>query len=117
MSAAGTQDPANVVRVHSREELGVDPFELPSPIFAGISSLIAFSAGALVPLLPYLAGLSVLGIALAVAAVALLTGGMFVGRLTGRPMLRSGLRQFALGAVAVAVTFAVGSLIGGGHVG
>jgi VIT1/CCC1 family predicted Fe2+/Mn2+ transporter len=37
---------------------------------------------------------------------------MTVGRLTGRPVLRSGLRQLALGAVAVAVTFAVGSLIG-----
>jgi VIT1/CCC1 family predicted Fe2+/Mn2+ transporter len=39
---------------------------------------------------------------------------MLVGRLTGRPVLRSGLRQLMLGAVAVAVTFAVGSLIGGG---
>jgi VIT1/CCC1 family predicted Fe2+/Mn2+ transporter len=102
--------------VHTREELGVDPFELPSPIFAGLSSLIAFSAGALIPLLPYLVGLSVLGASLVLAAVALLTGGMVVGRLTGRPLVRSGLRQLALGGVAVAVTFAVGSLIGGGHV-
>ena len=37
---------------------------------------------------------------------------MAVGRLTGRLVLRSGLRQLALGAVAVAVTFAVGGLIG-----
>ena len=79
-------------------------------------SLVAFSAGALIPLLPYLAGLSVLSAALGVAAVALLAGGMVVGRITGRPMLRSGLRQLALGGVAVAVTFAVGYLIGGGHV-
>jgi VIT1/CCC1 family predicted Fe2+/Mn2+ transporter len=35
-----------------------------------------------------------------------------VGRLTGRPSLRSGLRQLVLGGVAVGVTFAVGSLIG-----
>ena len=100
--------------MHTREELGVDPFELPSAVVAGVSSLIAFSAGALIPLLPYLAGLSVLSAALGLAAVALLTGGMVVGRLTGRPMLRSGLRQLALGGVAVAVTFTVGSLIGGG---
>jgi VIT1/CCC1 family predicted Fe2+/Mn2+ transporter len=45
--------------------------------------------------------------------VALLAGGMVVGRITGRPVLRSGLRQLALGGVAVGVTFAVGSLIGG----
>ena len=78
---------------------------------------IAFSTGALLPLLPYLAGLSNLAAALAVAAVALLTLGGVVGRLTGRSVLRSGLRQLFLGGIAVAVTFGVGSLIGGGHVG
>ncbi len=112
MAAAVSRDPDTALRVHTREELGVDPFELPSPVLAGISSLTAFSVGALIPLLPYLAGLQVLGAALGVAAVALLAGGMAVGRLTGRPLLRSGLRQLALGGVAVAVTFAVGSLIG-----
>jgi len=116
MAAAVSQDPDTALRVHTREELGVDPFELPSALFAGVSSLVAFSAGALIPLLPYLAGLSVLAVALGVAAVALLTGGMVVGRLTGRPLLQSGLRQLVLGGVAVAVTFSVGSLIGGGHV-
>ena len=49
---------------------------------------------------------------LGVAAVALAGGGMAVGKLTGRPVLRSGLRQLALGAVAIAVTFGVGTLIG-----
>ena len=87
--------------MHTREELGVDPFELPSALVAGFSSLIAFSAGALIPLLPYLAGLPALAAALGVAAVALLTGGMVVGWLTGRPLLASGLRQLALGALAV----------------
>ncbi len=116
MAAAVSQDPDTALRVHTREELGVDPFELPSPVFAGVSSLVAFSAGALIPLLPYLAGLSVLGAALGIAAVALLAGGMVVGKLTGRPILRSGLRQLALGGVAVAVTFAVGSLITSGPV-
>ena len=113
MAAAVQRDPDTALRVHTREELGIDPFELPSPVAAGISSLIAFSAGALIPLLPYLAGLSVLGASLAVTAAALLAGGMVVGRLTGRPLLRSGLRQLALGGVAIGVTFAVGSLIGG----
>jgi VIT1/CCC1 family predicted Fe2+/Mn2+ transporter len=116
MAAAVSQDPDTALRVHTREELGVDPFELPSPVLAGISSLIAFSTGALIPLLPYLAGLNVLAAALGIAGVALLTLGMAVGKLTGRPVVRSGLRQLALGGVAVAVTFAVGSLIGSGHV-
>ena len=112
MAAAVSRDPDTALRVHTREELGVDPFELPSAVLAAVSSLIAFSLGALVPLLPYLFGLPVLAATLGVAAVALGAGGMVVGRLTGRPMLRSGLRQLALGAVVVAVTFGVGSLIG-----
>jgi VIT1/CCC1 family predicted Fe2+/Mn2+ transporter len=112
MAAAVSADPDTALRVHAREELGVDPAELPSPVLAGASSLAAFSTGALIPLLPYLAGLHVLAAALGLAAVALLAGGMTVGRLTGRPAVRSGLRQLALGGVAVAVTFGVGSLIG-----
>ena len=113
MAAAVSRDPDTALRVHTREELGVDPFELPSPVVAGLSSLIAFSAGALIPLLPYLAGLNILAASLGITAVALLAGGMVVGRLTGRPALHSGLRQLALGGLAVAVTYLVGSLIGG----
>ena len=113
MAAAVSRDPDTALRVHTRQELGVDPFELPSVMTAGVLSLVAFSLGALIPLLPYLFGLPVLGATLAISAVALAGGGVAVGRLTGRPLLRSGLRQLALGVIAVAVTFAVGSLIGG----
>jgi VIT1/CCC1 family predicted Fe2+/Mn2+ transporter len=110
--AAVSQDPGSALRLHTREELGVDPHELPSPLLAGAASLLAFSFGALLPLLPYLLGLPALAATLAITAVALVTGGAAVGRLTGRPVLGSGLRQLALGGLAIAVTFAVGSLIG-----
>ena len=92
----------------------MDPQELPSPLLAGVSSLFAFSAGAVVPLLPYLFGASSLALTLALTAVALTVGGMAVGRRTGRPVLRSGLRQLAFGALAIAVTYLVGHLIGSG---
>jgi hypothetical protein len=45
MAEAVSRDPDTALRVHTREELGVDPFELPSALVAGVSSLIAFSAG------------------------------------------------------------------------
>jgi vacuolar iron transporter family protein len=112
MAAAVSKDPGTALRVHTREELGVDPNDLPSPLLAGVASLLAFSFGALVPLLPYLVGVPVLTATLAVTAVALVTGGMIVGQLTGRPLLWSGLRQLLLGGLAIAVTFGVGSLIG-----
>jgi VIT1/CCC1 family predicted Fe2+/Mn2+ transporter len=112
MAAAVSADPGTALRIHTREELGVDPDELPSPILAGVASLLAFSCGALIPLFPYLVGASVLWVSLALTAVTLTGGGMAVGRLTGRPLIQAGLRQLALGGLAIAVTFLVGHLIG-----
>ena len=52
-------DPEVALDVHVREELGIDPDDLGgSPIWASISSLIAFAAGAIVPLIPYIVGMS-----------------------------------------------------------
>ena len=113
MAAAVSADPDTALRIHTREELGVDPSDLPSPLLAGVASLLAFSVGALVPLLPWLIGVPVLAATLALTAVALVAGGMVVGRLTGRPVVRSGVRQLVLGGLAIAVTFGVGHLIGG----
>jgi vacuolar iron transporter family protein len=112
MAEAVSADPETALRFHTREELGVDAEELPSPVLAGAASLIAFSVGAVLPLLPYLVGVPVLWVALVVTAVALIVGGMAVGRLTGRPLLISGVRQLVLGGVAVVVTYGIGRLIG-----
>ena len=112
MAAAVSADPDTALRFHTREELGVDHEDLPSPLVAGAASLAAFSLGALLPLLPYLVGVPLLEVAMAITAVALVVGGMVVGRLTGRPLVRSGLRQLGLGGVAVLVTYALGRFIG-----
>ena len=113
MAAAVSADPERALRVHTREELGVDHHDLPSPWLAGVASFAAFSVGALLPLLPYLLGAPTLVATLLITAVALTVGGMLVGRLTGRPLLHSGIRQLALGAAAVAITYVLGHLIGG----
>ena len=113
MAAAVSADPDAALRFHTREELGVDHTDLPSAIIAGAASFAAFSVGALLPLLPYLLGVALLEVAMVVTAVALVVGGMVVGRLTGRPLLRSGLRQLGLGGAAVLVTYGIGRLIGG----
>src|ERR1700761_3546686 len=112
MAAAVSADPDTALQVHTRQELGVDPEDLPSPLLAGVSSLFAFSAGALVPLLPYLFGATVLWVTLVLTGAARPLGGMVVAPLTGRPVLMSGLRQLAFGALAIAVTYFVGHLIG-----
>jgi VIT1/CCC1 family predicted Fe2+/Mn2+ transporter len=112
MAAAVSADPERALALHTRQELGLDAEELPSPILAGAASLVAFSIGAILPLLPYLLGFASLVASLGIAALALIVGGAVVGRLTGRPLVHSGVRQLLLGAVAVAVTFVVGKLIG-----
>jgi vacuolar iron transporter family protein len=105
-------DPEQAWRIHVREELGVDPDDLPSAWLAAGSSFAAFAVGALLPLLPYLLGASALVWSLLVAAAGLLSTGALVSRFTGRPAWLSGLRQLALGALAAAVTFGVGHLVG-----
>ena len=39
MAAAASGDPGTALRIHTREELGVDPDELPSPVLAGVAFL------------------------------------------------------------------------------
>jgi vacuolar iron transporter family protein len=103
--------PEEALRAHVREELGVDPQELPSPVTAAGASLVTFAVGALIPLLPYLAGFGSLRAALIFAAVAAFAGGGMVSRITNRPFLRGALRQLALAAAATGVTYAIGTLV------
>jgi VIT1/CCC1 family predicted Fe2+/Mn2+ transporter len=113
VAAQISADPEHALSVHVREELGVDPHDLPSPYIAAGASLASFSVGALIPLIPYLAGASALWLALALAALAAIIGGGVVARLTNRPFIRGAARQLFLGALAAAVTYGIGHLVGG----
>lgn len=107
-----TAQPEVAWRVHVREELGVDPDDLPSPWTAAGSSFAAFAVGALVPLLPFIAGASDLLPALALSALALLLTGGIIARLTATSPWYGGGRQLLLGGMSAAVTFGVGLLVG-----
>jgi VIT1/CCC1 family predicted Fe2+/Mn2+ transporter len=107
-----SRDPEVALEVHTREELGVDPAGLPSPVLAAGSSFASFAGGAFVPLLPYLAGAHTFWISAALAAIALFVVGVIVSRFTLRSPAYSGLRQLALGALAAAATYGVGALVG-----
>ncbi|GAA3019446.1 VIT1/CCC1 transporter family protein [Kitasatospora albolonga] len=106
-------DPEQALEVHAREELGVDPTDLPSPMVAAVSSFLCFAAGALLPLLPYLLGATSLAPALVLSLIGLFLCGAVVARVTARTWWFSGLRQLVLGGAAAAVTFGLGALIGG----
>lgn len=107
-------DPEQAWRVHAREELGIDPDDLPSPWTAAGSSFVAFSLGAAVPVLPYLLGASSLALAVSLALLALFVSGALVSRFTTRGVLYSGARQLVLGGTAAAATYAIGTAVGAG---
>ncbi len=68
MAAQIHQDPEQAVRVHAREEFGVDVDDLASPMLAAVSSFFAFALGAIIPLLPYLLGVESPWLAIATVA-------------------------------------------------
>jgi vacuolar iron transporter family protein len=112
VAEAVRRNPEEALRMHVREELGVDPDEQPSPWAAAVSSFLCFSVGALVPLLTYLLGFTSLWLALGVGGVGLFVAGAVVARFTNRPWWTSGLRQLLLGAAAAGATYLVGAFIG-----
>ncbi len=107
-----TDDPEIAWRVHVREELGVDPDDLPSPWLAAGSSFVAFAVGALIPLLPFVLGASNLAFSLVLSVLALGTAGAVVARMTSRPPWFGASRQLMFGAVAAAVTYGIGLIVG-----
>ena len=107
-----SRDPEEALEVHAREELGVTPGELPSPLLAAVSSFLSFALGAALPVLPYLFGTGALWPAMVVAGVGLFGAGALASRVTARPWWFGGLRQLAFGAAAAGITYAVGALIG-----
>jgi vacuolar iron transporter family protein len=106
-------DEDRAVTTHVREELGIDPEDMPSPRTAAAASFAAFTVGALLPLSPFLLGVPNLKLALIVAAVAAIAGGAAVAKLTDRSMLLGGLRQFTAAFLATGMAFAAGHVIGG----
>ncbi|MFN8170336.1 MAG: VIT1/CCC1 transporter family protein [Candidatus Nanopelagicales bacterium] len=112
-------NPDSALDTLAREELGLDPDALGSPVGAATSSFVAFAVGASVPVVPYLffrapdaSTMAPFAIAVIAAVVALLVVGGLVGRLSGRGVVFSAVRQLAWGAGAALVTYAVGRLVG-----
>lgn len=110
------RDPELALETHAREELGIDPNELGSPVGAAVSSFVSFACGALVPLIPWLitGGGLALGLSIVLSALAAVAVGIALARFTGRSAVRSGLRQLTVAAGAAAVTYVVGALVGVG---
>lgn len=107
-------DPAAALDTLAREELGVNPADLGSPIGAATSSFAAFAVGGILPLLPWLLGSGALALplTLALACAALFGVGAVLSLFSGRSAAWGGLRMLSIGAGAGAATYGIGWLFG-----
>jgi vacuolar iron transporter family protein len=114
MAAEMMADPDRALEAHAREELGIDPGSLGSPVGAAVGSFGAFAAGALVPLLPWFVADGTVAViaSIVLAALGAISLGLALARFTGRSRWFSAGRQLLIASIAAAVTFVVGNLVG-----
>jgi VIT1/CCC1 family predicted Fe2+/Mn2+ transporter len=104
----------DALAAHAEVELGIDPEDLTNPWHAAWASMAAFTVGSLLPLLVITfspASIRTWVTVLAVAAALALTG-WASARLGKSPAGRAVLRNVGGGLIAMAVTYAIGALVG-----
>jgi VIT1/CCC1 family predicted Fe2+/Mn2+ transporter len=103
---------------HLDLELGIDPTELADPWAAAASSAVAFTLGALVPILAILLPPERwrIGVTMVAVLAGLALTGEISARVSGAPRRQAILRLLIGGGLAMAVTYGVGELLGA-HVG
>ncbi|MGW5636507.1 VIT1/CCC1 transporter family protein [Streptomyces sp. NPDC003832] len=104
----------DALRAHARVELGIDPDRLTNPWHAAWASFLAFTAGALLPLLAIVLPPASARLPVTVCSVlaALALTGFSSARLGSAAPGRAVVRNVAGGALAMGVTYAVGTLLG-----
>jgi VIT1/CCC1 family predicted Fe2+/Mn2+ transporter len=114
MAAADVmRDHRRALGVHAREELGVDPDDLPSPWQASALSFVCFIVGAMLPVLPWFTGSGTAATAASVVlgAVGAAVLGWTIGRFAERNAIRSAVRQVLIMLIACAVTYTIGKVL------
>ena len=114
MAGQMMSDPEMALETHAREELGIDPESLGSPVAAALSSFVSFALGAVIPLLPWFVSRGNGAIVATVVLGALTSAavGLALATFTGRSALRTVARQLGVAALAAGVTYGIGSVVG-----
>ena len=108
------ENPETGLNTLAREELGLNPSDMVSPVGAMLSSFISFAIGAAIPLLPFLVGSSEwnLYISIVITAFALFLTGVLLSLFTNRNPFLQGLRMLLVGGIAGCATYLIGMMIG-----
>jgi VIT1/CCC1 family predicted Fe2+/Mn2+ transporter len=104
----------DALAAHAETELGIDPENLTNPWHAAWASMVAFTVGAILPLLAVVLPGAALRVPVTVVAVvlALALTGWVSARLGDASARKATVRVVAGGLIAMAVTYAIGSLVG-----
>ncbi len=104
----------DALEAHLRDEIGIDPEDLSNPVQALLASAIAFSLGAIIPILATLIFKgSHSGMAIVIATLIFLgISGAIGAFLGGGNKIWAAARVFLGGGIAMAVTSLIGHLIG-----
>lgn len=104
----------DVVKAHLDAELNMNEDELTNPMHAAVSSLLAFTGGALIPLLSAVLAPDNIRIYVTLAAVvaALTLTGFYSATIGGASRRRAVLRVVIGGILAMVITYGIGRLFG-----
>jgi VIT1/CCC1 family predicted Fe2+/Mn2+ transporter len=108
------KDPKQALDTLVREELGLDPDDLGSPLTAAASSFVMFAIGASIPLVPFVVARGSVAILVSSSLAAGVLGGVgaLLGLLSGTSPWKSGGRMLGLAALAAGITYGLGRLFG-----
>ena len=103
----------DALAAHLSAELNIDREDLVSPWRAALASAVAFTVGGIIPFAAMLLPPAVrIPATFLVVLLALAVTGALGARLGGSPMLRPTIRVVVGGAIALAATFLIGTLLG-----
>ncbi len=107
-------DPELALNTHAREELGIDPSSIGSPIQASSASFVSFGIGAIVPLMPWFFATGTTGVLLTIvlAFISAASIGALLAVFTGRSLFKTMVRQVLLSGIAAGITYLLGHLVG-----
>jgi len=107
-------DPDRALDTLAREELGLNPEELGSPLGAAVFSFCSFAAGGMIPILPFLTGIGPysLNVAMGMTGVVLFGVGAVLSLFTGRHAWLGGMRMLLIGSAAGGATYIIGKALG-----
>lgn len=103
----------DALAAHAEVELGIDPEELTSPWAAAASSFVAFTLGAIIPLLMILIpGGNFVVVTAASVVLGLLLTGWISARLGRAPVVPAILRNVLMGSATMLATYLIGLAFG-----